>query len=276
MSRPPRPGGEPGSAPAPVAESSRPSAPPGPGQGARPDQAKRPPQPSLARTRSPWRSAFFAGLAAVVLLIGLGWVLFGSSLLEVRSVVVTGNHLVPASQVRAAAGITPRAKMIRVNTRGAAQRVESINQIESATVTKSWPNRVVITVQERTPALAVAVQGAGFDLVDKSGVVIRSVQTRPAGVPIYQTSAAASSLRGDPTVAAAATVLHEVPASVARTVAVVSATDPGSIQLLLSNGVTIVWGDTSRAQQKSTELSTLMHTHATYYDVSAPGTAVTK
>jgi cell division protein FtsQ len=276
VSRPPWPGGEPGAAPAPTAEPARPPASAGPGPGARPDGAKRPPQPSLARTRSPWRTAFFAGLGVVVLLIGLGWVVFGSSLLEVRSVEVTGNHLVSASQVRGVAGIAPKAKMIGVNTQGAAQRVESINQVQSATVSKSWPNRIVITVHERTPALAVAVPGAGYDLIDRSGVMIRSVRTRPAGLPMYQTSAAASSLRGDPAVAAAATVLQEVPASVARAVTVVSATDPGSVQLLLSNGVTIVWGDTSRAQQKSTELSTLMHTHATYYDVSAPGTAVTK
>jgi cell division protein FtsQ len=239
------------------------------------------PQPSLARARSPWRTAFFAGIAVVVLAIAFGWVLFGSGLIVVKSVVVTGNHLVSASQVRGAAGISTGAKMIRVDTQAAAQRVEGINQVQSATVSKSWPDRIVITVHERTPALAVTGggqggQSGGYDLIDQAGVVVESVKTRPAGLPFYQTSAAASSLRGNPSVAAAVTVLHEVPAAVKRAVIAVSATDPGNVQLSLSNGVTVVWGDTSHAQQKATELTALMRTHASYYDVSAPGTAVTK
>jgi cell division protein FtsQ len=250
----------------------------------RTDGPERAPEESPARARSPWRTAFY-GVAVVGLVIGIGWALLGSKLLVVRSIVVTGNHLVPASQIRATAGITPKVPMIRVDTQGAAHRVESITQIQSATVGKSWPDRIVITVHERTPALAVALpstpsdpgtHGAGYDLIDPAGVVVRSVKARPASLPVYQTSAAASSLRGNPDVAAAVTVLHEVPASVARAVVAVSAANRQDVRLGLSSGVTIVWGDTSRARQKATELVILMRTHARYYDVSAPGTAVTK
>ena len=285
MTRPPRPGGEPASAPVSVAEPS------GPGRTDSPERADSP-ERGPARARSPWRKVFY-GVAVVGLLAGIGWALLGSKLLVVRSVVVTGNHLVPASQIRATAGITPKVPMIRVGTQAVAHRVESILQIQSATVSRSWPDRIVITVHERTPVLAVALastpsgaaqpaqgaqraQEAGYDLIDPAGVVVRSVKVRPASLPVYQTPAAASSLRDNPGVAAAATVLHEVPAPVARAVVAVSATDPQDVQLGLSSGVTIVWGDTSRAQQKATELAILMRTHARYYNVSAPGTAVTK
>jgi len=280
VTRPPRPGGEPASAPVSTAEPSGPGAPPGPGPGARPDGTERPPKQSLARARSPWRAAFY-GVAAVAVLAGVGWVVLGSKLLVVRSIVVTGNHLVSAGQVRAVAGIQAKAVMIRVDTQAAAHRVESINQVQSATVSKLWPDRIVITVHERTPALAVSdapqgTQPTSYDLVDKSGVVIESVRTRPAGLPVYQTSTPASSLRGDPAVAAAVTVLQEIPRAVARSVASVSATSADDVGLTLTGGVTIVWGDTSHAQQKSTEITVLMRTHQHYYDVSAPGTAVAK
>jgi cell division protein FtsQ len=217
----------------------------------------------------------------VAVLAGVGWVVLGSKLLVVRSIVVNGNQLVSASQVRAVAGIAPKSVMIRVDTQAAAHRVESINQVQSATVSKSWPDRIVITVHERTPALAVSnappgVQGTGYDLVDKSGVVIQSVRTRPAGLPVYATSVAASSLRGNPAVSAAVTVLHEAPKAVARSVTSVSATSADNVRLTLTGGVTIVWGDTSHAEQKSTEITVLMRTHQHYYDVSAPGTAVAK
>jgi cell division protein FtsQ len=281
VNRPPRPGGEPGSAPTSVADPSGASTPGPDGRLDEPRSPDRPSGKSLARERSPWRTAFFV-VAAVGLVLVIGWVVLAPKLLVVKSVVVNGNHLVSASQVRAAADIPLKAQMLHVDTAAAAERVVGINQIKSATVSKSWPSRIVITVHERTPALAVAsglTQGtgaAGYDLIDQAGVVVQSVKSRPAGMPVYQTSAAASSLRGNPAVAAAVTVLHELPASLARTVTAVSASDADDVKLGLSNGVTIVWGDTSRAQQKSTEIMVLMRTHEHYFDVSAPGTAVAK
>ncbi len=230
--------------------------------------------------RGPWRTAFF-GLAVAGLLAGIAWVLLGSKLLVVRSVVVTGTHLVPASQVRAAAAIPAGVPMIRVDTGAAASRVEAITQVQSAQVSQSWPDRIVITIRERTPVLAAAVPaspsaGGGFDLIDAAGVVVRSVRVRPAGMPVYWTSAAPGPLRGDPSVAAGVTVLHELPAQIARSVAAVTASGPQNVTLRLSNGVTIVWGSTASAPAKVAELSALMRTHARYYDISAFGTAVTR
>jgi cell division protein FtsQ len=264
VTKPPWPGSEAGSAPTSVADPAAPAL------------------ESPGRSRSPWRTAFFVVVAIGVVVV-IGWLVLAPKLLVVRSVVVSGNHLVSVSQVRAAAGIVPKTQMLHVDTSAAASRVEGINQIQSATVSKSWPNRIVITVHERTPALAVAsglapgTEADGYDLIDKAGVVVRSVKTRPAGMPVFQTSAAASSLRGDPAVGAAVMVLHELPASLTRAVSTVSAADADDVRIGLSTGVTIVWGDTSRAQQKSIEITVLMRTtHVSYYDVSAPGSAVTK
>jgi cell division protein FtsQ len=254
--------------PGPAAETERPET-------GRPG-AGRPSRESLARARSPWRTAFIV-VAVVGLVVGIGWALLGSKLLVVRTVVVDGTHLVPASQVRTAAGITPRQPMIRVDTRAAARRVEGITQIQSATVSKSWPDRIVITVHERTPALAVRVQGtAQLDLIDKAGVVVRSVNAQPAGMPVFQATVAPDALRGNPGVAAAVAVLHQLPRSLARQVAAVAAPSAQSVKIGLANGITIVWGNASEAKQKVAELDILMRTHARYYDVSAPGTAVTR
>jgi cell division protein FtsQ len=237
-----------------------------------------------ARGRSPWRTAFF-GFAAAALVAGIAWALLGSKLLVVRSVVVTGTHLVPASQVRAVAAIGTGVPMIRVDTGAAASRVEAIPQVQSAQVSKSWPDRIVITVRERTPVLAVTVPatgpstgagGDGFALIDSAGVVVRSVPVKPAGMPAFGTPTPLGALRGSPSVAAAVTVLHEVPAWIARAAATVTASSPRNVTLGLSNGVTIVWGSTARASAKTAELYALMRTGAHYYDVSSPGTAVTR
>ena len=252
--------------------------------GERQPASGRPPR-RLGRTRrSPWRAAFF-GVVAVGLLVGVSYIFLGPKVLVVRSVGVSGTHLVPASQVRAAAGIPLGEPLLRVNTAAAARRVEAITQVRSAQVSKSWPDRILITVQERTPVLAVARLGTagstsaadgGYDLIDGSGVIVRTAQAKPRGMAAFWPSVPGTALQGSPSVAAGAAVLREVPAWIGRSVAVVSASSPQNVTLGLSDGITIVWGSTARATAKATELSALMRTHAHYYDVSSPGTAVTR
>jgi cell division protein FtsQ len=221
-----------------------------------------------------WRAAFFA-LALTCILAGAAWALLGSRLLAVRSVVVTGTHLVPLSEVLAVAGVRPGTPLIRVNTAQVAARVETIRQVQSAQVTRSWPDRVVIAVRERTPALAVTAPGGGFDLIDPDGVLVQWTARRPSVLPLYLSTAPVSSLRGDPDVGAAAAVLAELPAQLRASVASVTVPSPDQVTLRLAGGVTVLWGGTDDAQAKAQELGVLMSAHASYYDVSAQGTAVT-
>jgi cell division protein FtsQ len=220
-------------------------------------------------------------LAATVLLAVLGisggvtWALLGSGLFAVRSVVVTGTRLVPESEVIAVADVQPGIPLIRVNTAQIAARVLSIRQILAVRVATSWPDRVVITVRERTAALAVPLPGGGFDLIDANGVVVQSAASRPPGLPVYTTTAAVSSLRGDPDVSAAAAVAGALPARLRSSVTSVTAPSPDQVTLQLTGGVTVVWGDADDGAAKARELAILMQTHARYYDVSSPATAVT-
>jgi cell division protein FtsQ len=231
------------------------------------------PRPTRRR-RARW-VALFLLLAAMGLAGGVTWALYDSSLLAVRSVTVTGTRLVPESEVLAVAGVRPGTPLIRLSTARVAARVLTITQVQGVQVTKTWPDRVVIAVRERTSALAVALSGGGFDLIDADGVIVQSAATRPAGLPLFTTTAVASSLRGDPDVAAAAAVLGELPASLRSSVASVIAPSPDQVTLSLGSGVTIVWGGADDAAAKARELAILMQTHARSYDVSSPATAVT-
>lgn len=225
--------------------------------------------------RRRWRVLFIA-LAVLGIVGGIAWLLLGSRVFVVRSVVVTGTHVVPESEVLAVAGIRPGTPLIRVNTAHVAARVAAIRQVQSVQVTRSWPDRVVIAVRERTPALAVAAPSGGFDLVDADGILVRWAARRPADLPLYLTAAAVTSLPGDPDVGAAAAVVGELPAPLRRSVRSLTAPSPDEVTLQLTDGVTVVWGGADRAAAKAEELALLMRTHARYYDVSAPGTAVTK
>jgi cell division protein FtsQ len=254
-----------------AADTARPAANSGPAPAAR---------GSRPRGHQPWRAAFFA-VAAVAIVFGVGWALLDSRFFVVRSVAVTGTHLVTGAEVRSAAAIPPGLPLIRVNSATIAHRIERIRQVQSARVSRDWPDGVTIAVIERTPVLAVP-GGRGYQLIDKYGVVVESSSRRPPALPTLELSAVSGSgpvsvpeLRGSPAVYAAAVVLHELPRYLARSVVSLQAPSATEVTLRLARGITIVWGGTDRAAQKSRELAVLMRTHARSYNVSAPGTAVT-
>jgi cell division protein FtsQ len=231
--------------------------------------------PYRSRVVHSWRIAFY-GLALVGLAGFAAWALFDSQLLAVRSVVVTGTHLVPASEVLAIAGVEPGTPLIRLNTGQVAARVDTIRQVRGAQVTRSWPDRVVIAVRERTPALAVPAPGGGFDLVDATGVIVLWAATKPGDLPLYPATVPVTLLRGDPDLGAAAAVLGELPAALRSSVESLTAPSPDQVTLQLAGGITVVWGGTGGTSAKSEELGVLMRTHSHYYDVSAQGTVAIK
>ena len=230
--------------------------------------------PHRARKRAhPWKAAFFV-LAVVAIIAGVTWALLGSKFLVVRSITVNGAPDIPRSQVITAAGVRAGTPLIRISTGTVARRVERLTLVESARVTRSWPNAITITIVERTAALAVR-EPAGWDLVDRFGVVLKQVQSRPHGLPRLRTSTAPDLLRGNPAVFAAATVGRELPARLAAKVRSIAAPTADTVTLYLRHHRTVVWGDASQTAMKARELAILMRGRARYFDVSDPRAVVT-
>jgi len=225
-----------------------------------------------ARRGDPWRTAFVCVLALAIL-VGAAWALLGSSLLVVRNIQVGGSHQVPAARVRAAAGIRPGTPMARLDSGAVARRVERIAQVKSAQVSRSWPDTVVITVQARTPALAVRAAGQ-FELVDVDGVVVRTAASRPPGMPVLRQPP--YQLRGSPAVRSAVLVLNHLPAAIrGRVISVTADAVTDAVTLRLRGGISVRWGGPGRSAAKARELQALMRTHSRHFDVSSPQVAVT-
>lgn len=223
------------------------------------------------RPLDPWKAAFVL-LAIAGIVAGVAWALLGSRFLVVRSVQITGLHRVSRAQVLAAAGIRLGLPLIRVDTAMVGHRVEAITQVQSARVTRSWPDAIVINVSERTPVLAVR-DGRTYDLVDAFGVVVASVPRRPSGMPLFVPS---GPIRGSPAVAAAARVLRGLSAPLRRRLESLSASAADDVTLRLAGGVTVLWGSAGGTAVKERVLAVLMRTRAHYYDVSAPTVATTR
>ena len=212
------------------------------------------------------------GLTALGIAAGAAWALLGSSLLVVRHIEVSGNHLVPTSQVLAVAALRPGTPLARLNTGAVLKRIDQITQVQSARVTRSWPDTVVISVRERTPALAVASDGR-FELIDGAGVVVRWSQRQPASLPLLRPAPAV--LRGSAAIRSAVAVLAGLPGQLRGRVEWVTAPAASAVTLRLRGGITVRWGDASAAAAKAAELAVLLRTSARYIDVSDPATAVT-
>jgi cell division protein FtsQ len=221
-----------------------------------------------------WKAAFFA-VAAVALVAGIAWALLGSSFLVLRSVRITGDRQLPRSEVLTAADLTLGTPLIRIDTSAVALRVESLVQVQSARVTRSWPNTIVISITPRRPDLAVPARG-GFDLVDPSGVVLGWAAAEPRGfVVLRPPGGVVTSLRGSAAVRAAGLVVRDLPGWLRGQVRSVRSAGPAQVMLTLDSGVTIVWGGPSDSRQKAAVLAILLRTGARCYDVSDPVTAVT-
>jgi cell division protein FtsQ len=221
-----------------------------------------------------WKVAFF-GVTAVALVAGIAWALLGSSFFVLRSVRITGDQALPRSQVLAAAGLNLGTPLIRIDTGAVARRVDSLIAVQSARVTRSWPNTIVIAIVPRRPDLAVPARG-GFDLVDPSGVVLGWAAAPPRGFVVLRSPrGAASSMRGSAAVRAAGLVVRNLPGWLRGKVRSVRSAGPAGVTLTLADGVTIVWGSAAGSGAKAAELAILLRTGARCYDVSDPVTAVT-
>ena len=231
------------------------------------------------RARNHWRAAFFT-LAGLAILVGVTWALLGNRVFVVRSVTVTGAHLLAPAQVVAAAGVPLGTPLMRVDAGAVTRRVEALSLVASATVTEDWPDHLVIAVTERVPVLAVAMAAGGYDQVDADGVIVRWTKARPATLPVLTTSLSGSALRGAPAINAAAAVLSELEPALAKQVTrvtVASVTAGGQqVTLGLRGGRTIQWGAVADAAQKNRELAILLPQGARDIDVSDPGTVVTR
>ena len=219
------------------------------------------------------RRVLMAG-AVVLLLAGGGWALLDSSLVGVREVTVQGTSRLTVAQVLAAAHVKSGESLIRIDPSSIARRVEALPAVARATVSRSWPHRIVIDVVERK-ALAVVNAGSGPTLLDGDGVPFATVATAPRGLVSVIVGAPVPGA-GDADARAAMQVLVALPTSMRADVVRVHAPSPYNVSLDLRNGRVVVWGSAEDSSTKAVELRTLLRRQARVYDVSAPGIAVTR
>ena len=227
------------------------------------------------------------GVVAAAAGVGLtGWVLVLSSLFDVDQVVVRGAQRSAPEVVRRAAGVTPGDAMVTLGLDRAVAAVEALPWVATATVERSWPGTVVVSVVERRPVATVSVtQGEGADsaprwmLVDDRGRLLAFVDEPPPELPRVEgtTQGAGPGAQVGPGVAGALELVARLRAALPAGPPPKVAVGPGgSLEALVrsDNGTErqVHVGEPVRLTDKVLALRTLMEAGA--LDDAAPGLVV--
>ena len=206
------------------------------------------------------------GLLVVGAAAGLVWLVFFSSVLAVKGTRVDGVSVLSAKQVTAAAAVPTGVPLATVDLGAIEARVEDLAPVAQADVSRSWPDKVLIRVTERTPVLAVDREGT-WKGVDEEGVVFRDFPRRPPGLPAVEMKAETSSAA----LAEAASVVHALPADILKRTTSLDVSSIDSIVLHLAGGARVNWGSADQAADKARVLEVLLQQKGSTYDVTAPG-----
>ncbi|WBB67276.1 FtsQ-type POTRA domain-containing protein [Micromonospora sp. WMMD812] len=214
------------------------------------------------RAALPWAVA-----AGVLALAGLAaWTVLGTGLFGVREVRVEDAGLVTPVQVRDAVGVPDGVPLARVDLAATAERVAALAPVERATVTRDWPDTLVVRVVERSP-VAVVPQGERFAVIDRTGTVFRTLDERPDGLPVVRVARPGADDAGT---RAAVDVLAALTPELRAVLVDVTVEGLARIKLRLGGDRTVVWGDASRGPDKARVATALLDQRAETIDVSAP------
>ena len=220
--------------------------------------------------RRPW--FLTAWLAAVLVLLGGGvWLVEFSPVLVTKSVRVEGVPAGDVSNIVRRAAVPMGTPLVKVDTRAISRRVVALASLASVTVSRAYPNTVLIRATRRVPVLAVKNSQGQVQVVDSQGVAYATVTAAPTGVPLIDTVENPSSMES---LRAAMTVLRALSPEQRRQVTDVTVMGPNMVTLKLG-GVTVVWGGASEPQLKVKVMTALLRQKDVgTIDVSAPRTPV--
>ncbi|WP_370248664.1 cell division protein FtsQ/DivIB [Nocardioides sp.] len=220
-----------------------------------------------ARRWLTWRRVLVA--AGVAAAVGAAvWAVFFSSFLAVQGVEVLGARDLDPAAVESAARVPTGGPLATVDLVAIERRVAAMASVRRVDVSRKWPDRVLIQIEERVP-VAVVARGTELRAVDADGVVFGAYRRQPADLPriellgVLETDVDA--LREAAAVAAA---LPSTLADVTDHLVVRGADD---ISLELRDGRIAAWGSSEASRQKAEVLLALLAQKASAFDVSVPG-----
>jgi cell division protein FtsQ len=203
--------------------------------------------------------AVLAVAGALVVAVG-ATVLLYSPLLSARHLVVTGEGAMPVSSIEAAARITTSTPLVDVSPGLDAARIERLPWVLSASVTRHWPDTVVIHLTRRVAVATMRDGAGGYAILDRTGRVIGTAPGAPAGLPLLLASSGVPAPGGyvDAAARSGLEVAGMIPPVLAGQVRSIGVSAGGSISLVLTSGVDATLGSPSDLEAKFESLASVL------------------
>ncbi|MDR2379386.1 MAG: cell division protein FtsQ/DivIB [Bifidobacteriaceae bacterium] len=157
--------------------------------------------------------------------------------------------------------------LIRLDLNETERRLTALAPVKRARVTRAWPTGLNVVLEARQPAAAVP-EGESYLLLDAEAHPVAQVDQPPEGLPVIAVPVTDGNRRTVESVLAVAAALPEW--LVAR-VATIGADTEDTVTMTLTDGVQVLWGDSSLTALKAAAVEILLKEPAVQsIDVTAP------
>lgn len=219
----------------------------------------------------------WATLLLILAVVGVstGWVVFSTSWFGVREIQVEGAVVLSESDVVAAVDLTENDALATVDTEAIAQRLEKLAPVADAQVHRSWPGTLVVQITERQPVATVQAGGQPW-LIDVEGVPYAAAEKIGAQADGLLSLEIDDPSPDDLATREAVAVVGALDESTTQLVDNVTAESGAQVTLVLKDGREVIWGDSSRMNDKLTMLPAVLEHAGSVYDISSPTAIVIK
>lgn len=132
------------------------------------------------------KSKSHAGFLGFVLVILVVCFFLLSPIFSIESIEVIGNSSITSNYIVSSSGILYGENILRINKFNAVDKVNSLPVIKSASIKRIWPNKLVITVEEKEAIAEIKFYGSKL-CVSEAGDVIKVVtDDSVTGLPILE------------------------------------------------------------------------------------------
>ena len=211
-----------------------------------------------------------AGVIGIVMamLVGVAVLSTHSAIFSARTITVRGASHLSEAEILVRSGIHPGTNVFYLDTAAARDRLVADPWVASASVARSLPSTVVITIHEVRP-VGVTANAQAPMLLAQDGTTLGSP---PPGtrLPVVGTA-------GDGSIRDVTEALGAMTPSLLARVATAAVAADGSITLALRDGVSVSYGDGGDAYRKAQALRSVLTWAANQpigvesIDVSSPG-----
>jgi cell division protein FtsQ len=211
----------------------------------------------VARSR---RRRYFIGIALILGVVTLVYVMFWSPLLAVDEVKVVGARHTTSEEIATIAELDSGDNLLRLSTSAIAEKAEQLPWVKSAEVDRMLPGTVRVRVVERRPALVLSL-ASGRWTIDRSGVVLDEGEAAK-GLPVLAGVEIGGVVPGDRLQTEesidALKAYRSLPQRMRKNVAGVFAPTRERISFSLVGGTVVRFGAAERLEAKNEVLKALL------------------